>query len=267
MSRFEAHCGKLFSRVIAVSPRDKLTLKPIINFPMSGRLRRLLTPPTFLPKEGNHNTSPVGFVGSMDWQPNRHGIKHFAYQILPRVRAKFPDIQLIIVGRNPPADIRSMEHLPGVVVTGTVEDTRPFLRRASMSIVPLYMGGGTRLKIFEAMASGVPVVSTPLGVEGLDVQSEEHLAIADSDEQFALAIMELLAYPQKANAMAERAFLHVTKKFGSEGIARQLRLYASKPWSVMKGGNTNEPESVSNTECVAANFLNSNSQSILEVGP
>ncbi len=103
------------------------------------------------------------FLGSMDWPPNIDGVIHFVRNIWPAVRHAVSKATFVIVGRNPSAGVKSLVKEPGVEVTGTVPDTRPYLQRSAVGVVPIYAGGGTRLKIFEMMASGCPVISTTLG--------------------------------------------------------------------------------------------------------
>lgn len=124
----------------------------------------------------------VIFVGSMDYYPNAEAAVSFSRSIWPVMQARMPDAQLLIVGANPGPDVMALGQLPGVRVTGTVPDVRPYYRDALAAIVPLRTGGGTRLKILEAMAAGVPVVSTPLGAEGLDLFPGREILIADPDD-------------------------------------------------------------------------------------
>jgi polysaccharide biosynthesis protein PslH len=132
------------------------------------------------------------FVGSMDYHANIDGTVNFAREVWPRLRARQPEMVFTIVGRNPGREVRELALTPGIEVTGTVDDVRPFYRKAVLSVVPLNIGGGSRLKILEAMAAGVPVVSTTLGAEGLNVQHGENILIADTSEQQIEAIVSLV---------------------------------------------------------------------------
>jgi len=124
----------------------------------------------------------IVFVGKMDYYPNIEAIIGFAQITWPLVRDQMKDLTLTIVGANPTAAVQSLASLPGVEVTGTVPDVRPYYRDALAAIVPLRTGGGTRLKILEAMAAGVPVVSSPLGAEGLTVTPGSDILISDLDD-------------------------------------------------------------------------------------
>src|SRR5207249_9321009 len=117
---------------------------------------------------------------------------YFVQEAWPLIRRARPQARFRIVGRNPPRNVRRLERVEGVEVVGTVPDVRPYLAAASVVVVPLLVGGGTRIKIFEAMAMGKAVVSTRIGAEGLPVNSGEHLLLADSPVDFADAVLQLL---------------------------------------------------------------------------
>jgi polysaccharide biosynthesis protein PslH len=155
------------------------------------------------------------FVGSMDWLPNEDAVCWFSEHILGRVRRQVPGVRLTIVGRTPGSAVRRLaERDSSIQVTGTVPDVRPYLERGAVFVVPLRIGGGTRLKIYEAMAMGIPMVSTTIGAEGLPVRDGEHLLIADTPEQQADAIIRLLENPQLACELADKA-LQLVKLHGS----------------------------------------------------
>jgi sugar transferase (PEP-CTERM/EpsH1 system associated) len=145
---------------------------------------------------GTENTAGrnLVFVGSMDYYPNALAAASFTESIWPRVRERMPDARLLIVGANPGASVRALASVPGIEVTGTVPDVRPYYRDALAAIVPVRTGGGTRLKILEAMAAGVPVISTPLGAEGLDVTPGKDILLAGPDdaEQWLGHLLRLL---------------------------------------------------------------------------
>jgi glycosyltransferase involved in cell wall biosynthesis len=134
-----------------------------------------------------------------------------------------PTARLTVVGRSPSAGTRAIAARNlAIEVTGSVPDVRPYLERAAVSIVPLRIGGGTRLKIYEAMAMGAPIVSTTIGAEGLPLREGEHLLIADTPEAQALAIASLLREPHRASAIALSAQQYVRAHCGWDAVAKQF---------------------------------------------
>jgi glycosyltransferase involved in cell wall biosynthesis len=161
------------------------------------------------------------FIGSMDWLPNVDAVLYFVRQILPLIRQVRPETTLAIVGRTPPPKItRLAAGDPRIQVTGTVPDIRPYLWSSAVAIVPLRIGGGTRLKIYEAMAAQIPVVSTTIGAEGLSVHPPHDIRLADTPAHFAAQCLELLATPQLRARLAQAAADMVTAHFSWEQVAR-----------------------------------------------
>jgi glycosyltransferase involved in cell wall biosynthesis len=134
----------------------------------------------------------VLFCGAMDYTPNIDGLKWYFAQVDAAVRAALPGRQLLIVGKNPGPAVRAFGDLPGVTVTGEVPDVRPYYQRAWIQMVPLRIGGGTRLKITESLSIGCPVVSTTIGAQGLELRHAEHLLLADTPADFAATLARLL---------------------------------------------------------------------------
>lgn len=144
------------------------------------------------------------FTGTMDFRPNVDGVTWFAQAVWPRILRAVPDARFYVVGRNPKPEVLGLERIPGIVVTGAVRDIRPFFKGAVLSIVPVRMGGGSRLKILEAMAARVPILSTTMGAEGIDITPGVDIAIADEPEDFAREAVSLLHDPEKRAALAAR---------------------------------------------------------------
>jgi glycosyltransferase involved in cell wall biosynthesis len=168
----------------------------------------------------------------MDWMPNIDGIRWFAEEVLPHIRARRKDLPVTVVGRMPPASIEALAQAdPCFRVTGTVSDVRPYLWDASVSIVPLRIGGGTRLKIYESMAAGVPVVSTGVGAEGLDVSDGETIALADTAVEFARRCLDLAGDAQARRKMSDAARQTVASRYSWEQVSISFEriLERSKP--------------------------------------
>jgi polysaccharide biosynthesis protein PslH len=144
------------------------------------------------------------FVGTLAWPPNTAAVLFLAQTVLPQVRSVIPNARLRVIGADAPRGVQALAGLPGVEIAGRVADMRPHLRDAHLLAVPLDAGGGTRLKILEAFAAGLPVVSTAIGAEGLRALPDEHLAVVDRD-LFSLAVIDLLQRPERAAGLAARA--------------------------------------------------------------
>lgn len=163
------------------------------------------------------------FTGSMDWMPNEDAVCHFVEEILPRVRQRIPDVTFTVVGRAPRPRVTALaSSVAGVRVTGRVEDVRPFVDHAAAFIVPMRIAGGTRLKIFEAMAMECPVISTRVGAEGLPLIHGENAMLADDPASFANAVVDVLSFRTMADRLTRAAALLVREHFSWETAAREF---------------------------------------------
>jgi len=219
-SRYEGTVARRFDRVVAVSASDREELEGRFG------LRNVREIPTGVDAEAFHpsglepETDHVVFCGSMDWLPNQDAVRWFVAEVLPRVVGARPGARLTVVGRNPPPElVAATAGEPSVRFTGRVEDVRPWLERASCVVVPLRIGGGTRIKIYEALAMERPVVSTSVGAEGLPIEDGQHYLLADGAEAFAGKVVECLARPEEARAVARAARLYVARRFGWDRVA------------------------------------------------
>jgi glycosyltransferase involved in cell wall biosynthesis len=174
----------------------------------------------FTPPASASCESDLIFIGSMDWLPNEDGVLYFVREILPLIRRRKPKCRFTIAGRHPSPKIAGLARDPGIVVTGTVPDIRPYLWGSRLSIVPLRIGGGTRMKIYESMAARVPVVSTTVGAEGLVVESPVNIRLADTPEDFAAQCLELLDDSQARSRMTDAAWELVASRFSWDHVAR-----------------------------------------------
>lgn len=196
MAEFEARALEEFDAHIAVSEHDADRLRSVNS---GARIKVIENGVDVAYYTGQDETKPktrIVFVGSMDYHANIEAAISFAKSVWPAVHKARPEIIFTIVGRNPPSSVRDLMTNPGVEVTGSVEDVRPYYREAIMAVVPLKVGGGSRLKILEAMAAGVPVVSTALGAEGLQVRHDENILLADSTEELTQSIISMMNEPE-----------------------------------------------------------------------
>lgn len=222
MAVFEAEVCRRAGHIIAVSRQDAERMRSEFAAVRVSEIPTGVDLDYFAPPAAP--VAPVAdlvFVGSLDWAPNIDGLDLFQREILPRIHARRPEVTVALVGRDPPDRIRRWSQADGrVTVTGTVPDVRPYLWGSRLSIVPLRIGGGTRLKIYEAMAAGLPVVSTTIGAEGLPLRPDEHIAIADTPEDFAAACCHLLENEPARQAMARAGRQLVSAQFGAANVAR-----------------------------------------------
>jgi glycosyltransferase involved in cell wall biosynthesis len=178
-----------------------------------------------LPTHPAPDPRTIVFFGSQGYAPNADAILHFLDRIWPQVQARAPEPRLEIIGPGAPPEVQARRG-PQVEVAGFVDDLRPRLARAAVVIAPLRMGGGTRLKILEAMAMGRPVVSTSLGAEGLEVEHGVELLLADTPETFAAAVGDLLADPERARRIGEAARARVEQQYSWRAASERFEAFA-----------------------------------------
>ncbi len=227
LRRYEQHICTRVDHVIAVSSEDKNTLHRLNPH----------TPITVVPNgvdiayytsyAPDKHTSPLGspavvFTGKMDYRPNVDAILWFLAHVWPRVRQQVPEAQFYIVGRCPHPRILAQGDKPGVFITGAVPDIRPYLHHADVFVIPMRVGGGTRLKLLEAMASRRAIVSTSLGAEGYPVRDGEHLLLADTGEAFAQAVVRLLRDEDLRRRLGESAYAFARSQYDWEHLAQQF---------------------------------------------
>jgi glycosyltransferase involved in cell wall biosynthesis len=219
MQAFERATLARFDRIIAVSERDREILTRDYG------ARDVSVIPTGVDLEAFTYAEPeprprVVFAGSMDWMANIDGIAYFMDEVWPKVAAAVPEAEMTVVGRSPQAQL--VERARGLrwTFTGRVDDIRPHVRGAAAYVIPLRVGGGTRIKAFEAMAMGVPVVSTAVGVEGLDIVPGRHFLLGDTAEAMASGLVRLLTEPEAGRTLARAARTLVETRFSNVEVAR-----------------------------------------------
>lgn len=220
MEIFERRECQRYDHVIAVSKTDAEQLQSKYELSSVSYVPTGVDTAYFEPSKTTViNQYEMLFAGSMDWLPNEDAIVYFAEEILPLVRRSVPEAYLSVVGRNPTNRLRLMARKEtGIRLVGSVPDIRPYMQQAALFVVPIRIGGGTRLKIFEAMAMGKPVVSTSVGAEGLPVVHGEHLRIADSPKAFAGEIVELINWPERATLIGSIGARYVCSQFGWDSV-------------------------------------------------
>jgi glycosyltransferase involved in cell wall biosynthesis len=226
MLRFEGATLRRFNGVLAVSDADRSTFYRLYPGAIQHEVHVVPTgvDTAFFDMPAGVSVRPghLVFTGSMDWLPNEDAMLFFCRDILPRIRAQEPSASLAIIGREPTPAVRRLAEINGVAVTGRVDDVRRFLAEGDVYVVPLRIGGGTRLKIFEAMAMGKPIVSTAVGAEGLPVRDGEHLVLADDPARFADAVVRLLRDTTARRQLAEHGRDLVRARYDWSAVAGEL---------------------------------------------
>ncbi|MFC1976403.1 glycosyltransferase family 4 protein [Chloroflexota bacterium] len=211
---YEVEVCHHFDRVVWVTEEDRRAVATLPKAQVKG-----LAPSTVIPICADPNQinpikrtsgkKRITFLGGLHWPPNAEGILWFAQHAFPQVRAEIPDAVLTVIGKSPPAGLAG----EGVEVTGYVDDPLPYLAETAAFIVPLHAGGGMRVKILDAWSWGLPVVSTTIGAEGIETQSEQNILIADTAQDLAQAVIRILKDPTLAEQLVQGGRQTVNQKY------------------------------------------------------
>ena len=223
LRRLEAYSARRFRHQLLCSEDDAAILRRRYGELHFGVLPSGFDPSTFEPSDPPLPREPsrLLFLGSMDYHPNVDGILWFAARCWPEIRARRPDARLEIVGGDPTPEVRALASAE-IEVTGRVPEVRPHLERAGVFVVPLRIGGGTRLKIVEALALATPTVSTRIGAGGLELVDDEHLLLADDPASFAAAVVRLIEDREAAARLGETGRSFATARYRWETLADRL---------------------------------------------
>ncbi len=176
----------------------------------------------FIPGNNPIEENTLVFVGTMDWRPNQDALRYFASEIFPLIRKAVPNCKACFVGRKAGPELMALNERPGMIVTGAVDDIRPYIAKAAVYIVPLRIGSGTRLKILDALAMKKAIVSTRVGAEGLEVEDGIHLIQADKPMDFAAEVTRLLGNPDQRLKMGEAGRELVERRYGWDNLSQRL---------------------------------------------
>lgn len=232
LKSYEGKICHQFDAITVVSQEDRQALSeamgsecPATVLPITVDLEEF--PPVKRTSEPTHIIS----VGTMYWPPNIDGMLWFLNEIYPLIQQQLPDIEFDIIGARPPESIKMFEKtLKGIHVHGYVDDPTPYLQNAGLMVVPLRAGSGMRVKILNALSQGMPIVTTSIGCEGIDVVHDQHLKIADSPQDFAAAVVDLLQNPLVANRLGEAGRELIKTKYDYRVAFQPLdSLYSADP--------------------------------------
>lgn len=228
LAHIERHFLLQADHVLTVSENDR---NAFASFVEPGKITVIPTGVDvdfFRPAPEAEQLNSLVFTGSMDWMPNEDAVFYFVKEILPRIQREIPEVQLFVVGRKPSRRLQALaEEVTGLRITGTADDIRPYVWRSAVYVVPLRIGGGTRIKIFEAMAMGKAIVSTSVGAEGLPVQHHANIILADEPEEFARRTVRLLRQPEERERLGRAARQLVEGNFSWAAAATPLEAVLS----------------------------------------
>lgn len=221
--RYELDACRRSDLVLTVSEADKAAIRAV-----DPTLQNIESVPIgvdvdhYRPVKRAERSRNILHTGTMYWPPNVDAMLYFAREVLPLVKQRIPECTLTIAGQRPVEAIRALAHDPSISVTGYVEDDRAIASDCGVFVVPLRSGSGVRVKILNALAMGLPVVATSVGAEGLEVVHGEHLLIADSAQDLADAIVEVLTDPDLAARLGAQGRELVCEKYSWERVGKQL---------------------------------------------
>lgn len=238
---YERDMVRCFQIVIAVSEPDMVALREMAPQSEVFLVCNGVDTKAFLPPATRREDHEILFFGTLSYGPNADGIVWFCHYIFPLVMAQIPDAKLVIVGKDAPERVQALAALPGVELVGFVPDIRDRLWNATLSIAPLLSGGGTRLKILEALAAKCPVVTTTVGAEGLEVRNGKHLVIADTPEEFSQGVVKLLQDAELRMRLAENGQKLVEQSYDWAPISMNLEQACERAVQLFKAGQSGPP--------------------------
>jgi glycosyltransferase involved in cell wall biosynthesis len=234
LRRYEAQVCRRADRVLAVSDVDAEMLRELVPGLDVTVVPNGVDTQTYQPELPDPDlqipTNSLVFTGTMDFRPNVDAVLWFAQKVLPLVQAEVPDVHLFVVGQRPHRRLEGLQSDPAITLTGWVKDTRPYIAAAAVYVAPLRIGGGTRLKLLEAMAMGKPVIATRLGAEGYPVTDGRELSLADTPTDFAASVVALLRAPERRAELGQVARTFVEQQYDWRAIVPRVEtVYASSP--------------------------------------
>jgi glycosyltransferase involved in cell wall biosynthesis len=223
MKRYERRVMHQVTRVVAVTEKDAQLLRSQFRLDHVDVVDNGIDRDFFASVRAPRNPHAILFLGSLNWRPNLDAVHSLLNHIFPTVKKEEPEAELWLVGSNPPPWLfRQAQEQPGVQVHGNVPDVRPYLGQCAVMAVPLRIGGGSRLKILEALACGTPVVSTKIGAEGLCLQPSQHYLEVDRIDQMVPILLSCLRNPGPVLALAEQGRQIALQRYDWNVLATRL---------------------------------------------
>lgn len=227
LRRYEVTALRHFAAAVVCSPEDEAITRQQDGRIQVATIANGADTAYFTPQLQPDARPTILLLGTMHYYPNIDSVLYFFDAIYPALRQSHPALQVLIVGHQPPPALQQLGELPGVTVTGSVDDVRPYMQRSWLLAVPLRLGGGTRLKIAEAMAAGLPVVSTTVGAQGLAVTDEQQLLLADTPEAFIQATRRLLNDDSLQRRLGEAGRRLVESSYSWHALGQQFAAFCA----------------------------------------
>lgn len=219
---FEKSFINSYDLLVPITERDGIMLDKL------GNKKPMHVSPTgiestvLIPHSKNLEHPSLFHIGSLDWAPNQEGLIWFIERCWPKIHEQFPDLKFYIAGRNAPDWLVRRFHAPNIVFEGEVADAYQFMNSKSIMVVPLFSGSGMRIKIIEGMALGKPIVSTPIGTEGISTQSGKNILIADNEKEFVADVERLITDNELFQNISRSAIEYIQEKFDNLALAGAL---------------------------------------------
>jgi sugar transferase (PEP-CTERM/EpsH1 system associated) len=231
LRRYEAQLLQQVDHTVAMSAPDKVALRDIApNAPITV-VPNGVDLDAYLHYRGPSIKHDLVFIGKMDFRPNIDAVLWFAHEVLPLIQKQRPQTTFAIVGQRPHPRLDALRNDPTITITGYVDEVHPYIAGATVYIIPLRVGGGTRLKVLEAMAMKKPIVSTSVGAEGFPVVNGKELVLADDPAAFAHEVLKLLASPTRRAKLALAGQSFARAAYGWDKLVPQLeKIYQQSPY-------------------------------------
>jgi glycosyltransferase involved in cell wall biosynthesis len=215
--------SRSFDLVACASEVDRDLMEGICPGLSAGVIPNGVDTQLYQPNHEVEEETTIIYTGSMDWFPNEDAAIYFIEEILPAIQTRYSNLKFYVVGQSPTERLKRYGNRPGVVVTGRVDDVKPYFARATVYVVPLRIGGGTRLKILEALAMGKAVVSTSVGAEGLNLTAGDGIMIADEPAKFADGVFQLMEDKSMRRELGENGRRRVKTEYDWRRIGEKLQ--------------------------------------------
>ncbi|MBA4251874.1 MAG: hypothetical protein C0425_03120 [Chlorobiaceae bacterium] len=196
IKKVEAECYKKFKNIVFITEEDKIIAKTIYPYIANPYVLSAGVDVKYFDRLENRESLDLLYLGSMDWKPNEDAVIWFIKNVFSKLVRKYPELKFYIVGKNPTTNLKNYSS-KNIIVSGTVVDVRPYIKKSGICIIPLKVGGGMRVKILELMASNKPIITSRLGAEGINYEENEDILLANNEEEFYNQIDFLINNPEK----------------------------------------------------------------------